>query len=422
MTVQITKLSNGLTVATDPMPHLKSAAIGIWVDVGARHEPAELNGVSHMLEHMAFKGTARRSARAIAEEIEAVGGHLNAYTSREQTAYVARVLSADVPLAVDIIADILQNSMFDQTELERERAVILQEIGQALDTPDDIVFDNLQEIAYPAQALGRTILGTPERVRGFARDDLSRYMSANYRGPAMILAAAGGVDHDALVALAERQFSGLANGTAPTHEAASYVGGDHRQDRELEQVHLVLGLDGVTYDDPDFYALQVYATLLGGGMSSRLFQEVREIRGLAYSIYAFAASYVDTGLFGIYAGTGEAEAAEIVPVIMDELAKPAHDVTEEEVARARAQHKAGMLMALEGPSSRVEQLARQILIFGRPIPLEELAQKIETVDAAAIRRVARRVHATASPSLAAIGPLSRLESYDTLKSRFGRPS
>jgi len=422
MTVRITKLDNGLTVATDATPQLKSAALGIWVNVGARHEPAELNGVSHMLEHMAFKGTKRRSARGIAEEIEAVGGHLNAYTSREHTAYVARVLSADVPLAVDLISDILQHSVFDQTELERERAVILQEIGQALDTPDDLVFDNLQEIAYPSQALGRTILGTPERVRGFRRDDLASYMSANYRGPTMILAAAGGVDHDALVDLARTHLGGLSDGATSAHEPARYVGGDHRVVRDLEQVHLLLGFDGVTYDDPDFYAAQVYATLLGGGMSSRLFQEVREVRGLAYSIYAFAASYVDTGLFGVYVGTGEAEAAEIVPVIAEELAKPVTDVSDDEVARARAQHKAGTLMSLESSSSRVEQLARQLLIFGRPIPLDEVVAKIDQVDTAAIRRVAKRVVESSTPSLAAIGPLSRLESYDRVVTRFGRPN
>jgi len=422
MTVKITKLNNGLTIATDATPALKSAAIGIWVNVGARHEPVELNGVSHMLEHMAFKGTERRTARSIAEEIEAVGGHLNAYTSREHTAYVARVLSADVPLAVDIISDILQNSAFDQTELERERQVILQEIGQALDTPDDLIFDNLQEIAYPAQALGRTILGTPERVRGFRRDDLASYMSANYRGPTMILAAAGGVDHDDLVALAQKQLGGLGNGNVSSHDPAHYVGGDHRQERDLEQVHLLLGFDGVTYDDPDFYAMQVYATLLGGGMSSRLFQEVREIRGLAYSIYAFAASYVDTGLFGVYAGTGEAEVTELLPVIADELAKPVAGVSEDEVARARAQHKAGTLMSLESSSSRVEQLARQLLIFGRPIPLDEVVAKIDEVDASAIKRVAERVVSSSAPSLAAIGPLGRLETYDRLKARFGESS
>ncbi len=418
MTVQITKFSNGLTIATDPVPQAKSAAIGIWVDVGARHEPAELNGVSHMLEHMAFKGTARRSARQIAEEIEAVGGHLNAYTSREQTAYVARILAEDVPLAVDILSDILQNSVFDETELERERAVILQEIGQALDTPDDIIFDNLQEVAYPSQALGRTILGTPERVKGFGRAHLADYMAANYRAPTMILAASGAVDHDMLVALAESKFAGLKNGRGSTHEPARYVGGDHRTERELEQVHLLLGFDGVTYDDPDFYASQVYATLLGGGMSSRLFQEVREIRGLAYSIYAFAASYVDTGMFGVYAGTGEGEAAEIVPVIVDEIANSA-EVSEEEVARVRAQHKAGIVMSLESLSSRVEQLARQLLIFGRPIPIDEIVAKIDRVDAAAVRRMAEKVMSSVKPSMAAIGPLSRLESYDTLIARFG---
>jgi predicted Zn-dependent peptidase len=234
----------------------------------------------------------------------------------------------------------------------------------------------------------------------------------------MILAASGAVDHDMLVALAESKFAGLKNGRGATHEPARYVGGDHRTERELEQVHLLLGFDGVTYDDPDFYASQVYATLLGGGMSSRLFQEVREIRGLAYSIYAFAASYVDTGMFGVYAGTGEGEAAEIVPVIVDEIANSA-EVSEEEVARVRAQHKAGIVMSLESLSSRVEQLARQLLIFGRPIPIDEIVAKIDRVDAAAVRRMAEKVMSSVKPSMAAIGPLSRLESYDTLIARFG---
>ena len=305
MSVREAKLANRLRVATDTMDSVETTSVGVWVDAGARNETLELNGVSHMLEHMAFKGTKRRTARGIAEEIEAVGGHLNAYTSREQTAYFARVVDDDLPLAVDMLADILQHSTFEDQELERERAVIIQEIGQTQDTPDDLIFDQLQEVAFPDQSLGRSILGTVERVNGFDRDTLQSYMDEHYRAPNMVVVASGKVDHEKFVDLVQAGFGGLGTSNGASSEAGRYAGGDWRESRELEQVHLTLGFQGVPFRDDDFYAAQILSTVLGGGMSSRLFQEVREVRGLAYSVFSFSSSYLDCGLFGVYAGTGE---------------------------------------------------------------------------------------------------------------------
>src|SRR6266550_102270 len=287
MTVRLSTLPSGLRVATDRIETVDTVSLGIWVDVGTRHEPPEINGVAHFLEHMAFKGTNRRSARGIAEEIEAVGGHLNAYTSRESTAYYARVLKEDVPLALDILADILQNSTFDPEELERERTVILQEIGQANDTPDDIIFDNFQERAFPEQPMGRPVLGRPEIIRQLSREAVMGYLREHYGAARMILSAAGNLDHDRFVDLAATLLSGMTAERAIATEPARYVGGDHREARDLEQLHLVLGFPGLPLGDPDYYAATVLSTAFGGGMSSRLFQEVREKRGLVYSIHSF---------------------------------------------------------------------------------------------------------------------------------------
>jgi len=419
MTLRTTTLDNGLRIVTDSMPYLETATIGMWVGVGARAESPEVNGISHMLEHMAFKGTDRRSALRIAEEIESAGGHLNAYTSREQTAYYARVLKADVPLALDILADILQHSTFEDVELQREREVVIQEIGETLDTPDDVVFDFLQAAAFPDQPLGRTILGTADHVRGFQADTLQAYMSTHYRAPGMVLAGAGAVDHEAVVALAAELFGALATDNGHKPQEAEYRGGEGRDRRQLEQVHLTMGFRGLAFDDPDFYALQVFSTVLGGGMSSRLFQQVREIRGLAYSIYSFASSYVDGGLFGVYAGTGPGQVAELVPVIADELGRICDDAGEEEVARARAQLKAGLMMALESSSSRCEQIARQTLIFGRVLPVDEVTGAVDSIDATAVRRIGRRLlGGGAKPSIAAVGPLDNLDSYERISQRF----
>jgi predicted Zn-dependent peptidase len=418
MTVSVTRLSSGLRVATDPMAGVETASVGVWVDAGARNESTDRNGISHLLEHMAFKGTRRRSARRIAEEIEAVGGHLNAYTSREQTAYFARVLADDVPLAVDILADILQHSTFDEGELERERTVIVQEIGQTIDTPDDLIFDLLQEAAFPGQAMGRSILGTAERVSGFDSAALRDHMATFYGAPRMVVVGSGKVEHDSFVALVESAFSDLGQVRTPEREIARYAGGEVRDERDLEQVHLAFGFSGVPFGDEDFYAAQVFSTVLGGGMSSRLFQEVREVRGLAYSVFAFSSSYDDCGLFGVYAGTGEQEVPELVSVVCDQICDVASGVGDEEVARARTQHKAGIMMALESSMARCEQLGRQLLIYGRPISVPELVSRIDAVDAPAVRRIARRI-TSVPPTVAAIGPLGSLESHSATVARFG---
>jgi predicted Zn-dependent peptidase len=392
------------------MSGVETASVGVWVEAGSRYEAAAASGVSHFLEHMVFKGTRNRDARAIAEEIEAVGGHLNAHTSREYTAFYAKVLKDDVPLAVDVIADILQEATLDLEEVGRERTVILQEIMQAQDTPDDIIFDRFQETAFPRQPLGRPVLGVPDSIGAMSREILAGYMRRHYGAPRMILAAAGRVDHEAVLDLAARAFDRLPPTVAEDREPAVYAGGDYREERDLEQVHLVFGFRGVGYRDPDFYPLSILSTLLGGGMSSRLFQEAREKRGLVYSIYSFPASYTDTGLFGIYAGTGEKEVQELVPLVCEQLRAVASDVAEAEITRARAQLKSGLLMALESTSSRCEQLARQLMVFGRTIPTAESITRIEAVDRAAVVQAAQRLLA-GTPTLASLGPIRHVASH-----------
>ena len=320
MSVDVTRLKSGMTVLTDRMPHLESASLGVWVGTGSRDEKADEHGISHLLEHMAFKGTKKRSAREIAETIEAVGGDLNAATSVESTAYFCRVLKADVPLALDVLSDILAEPAFDPDELQREQNVIVQEIGAKEDDPDDLVFERLQEIAFPGQPVGRSILGTPETVTSFNPGKLRTYLDRNYRGPNMLVAAAGAVDHGQIVAEAERRFASFNGPDAPQPEAAKFGGGTQVETRDLEQVHIALALEGLPITDAQIYDLQVFTNVLGGGMSSRLFQEVREKRGLCYTVHAFHMPYSDTGMFGLYAGTDENDAPELMRVVVDEIA------------------------------------------------------------------------------------------------------
>ncbi len=379
MTVEVTRLASGLSVVTDRMPHLESASLGVWIGAGSRDEKPDEHGISHLLEHMAFKGTKRRNARQIAEAIEAVGGDLNAATSVESTAYYARVLKADVPLALDVLSDILSDPTFDPEELRREQNVIVQEIGATEDAPDDLVFDRLQETAFPKQPIGRSILGTPDSVRSFNSARLRGYLSRNYRAPDMLVAAAGAVEHKAVVEEAEKRFASFTGPAAPEPEPAHYGGGTRVETRDLEQVHIALALQGVRVRDEQLYSLQVFTSVLGGGMSSRLFQEVREKRGLCYTIQAFHMPYADTGLFGLYAGTDEADAPELMRVVIDQIANATETLNETEIDRAKAQMKASLLMALESSEARVGQLARQMLAYGRPIPLEEIVAKVEAV-------------------------------------------
>jgi len=418
LNVRLHTLPNGFRIATETMPGLKSASIGIWVLAGGRHERVEQNGIAHFLEHMAFKGTATRSALAIAEAIEDVGGYINAYTSREMTAYYARVLEADVPLALDVIADILLNPLFAEDEIEVERGVILQEIGQALDTPDDIVFDWLQEVAYPDQPLGRTILGPAERVSAFGRSDLATFVGEHYGPGQMVLCAAGAVDHDAICRAAEGLFGHLSPIAKPALiQPARWQGGERREVKALEQVHFALALEGPDYRAPEIFTAQIYATALGGGMSSRLFQEVRENRGLCYTIFAQAGAHEDTGMMTIYAGTSAEQIGELAHLTMEEIRRSAEDMTEAEVARARAQMKAGMLMGLESPSNRAERLARMLAIWGRVPSIDEAIEKIDAVTVQDVRAFAARMAGQAGTAMALYGPAEHAPTLDALRAR-----
>lgn len=404
LTVQLHTLPNGFRIVTEAMPGLESATVGLWVQAGGRHERADQNGIAHFLEHMAFKGTEQRSALKIAEEIEDVGGYINAYTSRETTAYYARVLKNDVPLAVDVIADIVLNPVFDPGEIEVERGVILQEIGQALDTPDDIIFDWLQEAAYPDQAMGRTILGPAERVSAFQREDFRNFVGAHYGPERMILAAAGGIDHDAIVRQAEAFFGALTSHGAETLEPAAFHSGERRELKRLEQVHFAMGFEAPGYRAPDYYAAQIYAQVMGGGMSSRLFQEIREKRGLCYSIFAQAGSYADTGMLTLYAGTSASDIRGLAELTVDEMRRAASDMTDAEITRARVQMKAGLLMGLESPTSRAERMARLVEIWGHVPTVAETVEKIDAVGRADVIGFAEGLLGGSQAALALYGP------------------
>ena len=411
--IRVTTLPSGLTVVTEHMERVETVSFGAYVGTGTRHETEAENGVSHFLEHMAFKGTQRRSAAEIAEEIENVGGHINAYTAREQTAYYVKLLKEDLALGADIIGDILTHSAFAPEELERERGVILQEIGQANDTPDDIIFDHFQEAAFPQQPMGRPVLGREAGIKLMPRDVLTGYMNRHYAAGNTVIAAAGALHHEQVLDLVRTHFADLPTHTAPVLTPGTYHGGEFREGRDLDQVHIVLGFPSVPYADRDYYPTLLLSTLLGGGMSSRLFQEIREKRGLVYSIYSFTAPYVDTGLFGVYAGTGEKEVDELVPVTLQELLKVQKGVSEAELARARAQVKASLLMSLESTGSRCEQLARQMQLFGRLVPINETVAKLNAVTVSDIQRAAARVF-RAKPTLACMGPADRVPNLATI--------
>ncbi len=418
MSVEITTLPSGLRVVTDRMDQLETASIGVWVAAGSRHEHANEQGLSHLLEHMAFKGTRRRSARDIAEEIETAGGDLNAATSVEQTAYYAHVLAADSGLALDILADILTESTFDAKELEREKGVILQEISVAEDTPDDLVFDLFNATAYPDQPIGRAILGTPDGVSSFKRETIGAYLDTHYRSQATVIGAAGAVEHARIADETEKRFGSLPVHQADAPQPAKYKGGDTRVKRRLEQAHVVVGFEGLGYDHPDHYAMHIFANVAGGGMSSRLFQEVREKRGLAYSIYAFHWGFSDSGLFGFYAGTSKKDVANLMPVALDCLAEATQNLTEVELHRAKAQMKVSLLAALESPGARSEQMARQLLAFNRVLPRAEIIEKIDSIGIDDVRRVGATALRSA-PTVAALGPISKVLSPDRVAERLG---
>ncbi|MCJ2033107.1 M16 family metallopeptidase [Methylobacterium sp. J-068] len=411
--LKITKLDNGVTVVTEAMPGVATATLGVWVGAGSRHERADEGGLSHLIEHMAFKGTRTRSARRIAEDIENVGGDINAATSAEGTSYTARVLGEDAGVALDVIGDILTDSVFDAGELAREKSVILQEYAAIEDTPDDVVYEAFTEAAFPNQPMGRPIIGTPETINSFDRTAIEAYIAREYTPDRIVLAAAGAISHDRIVEAAQRDFGALKPTRPPETVPGVYGGGEKRLPKKLEQANVVLGLPGLSFRDENYYALHMFAQVLGGGLTSRLWHEVRETRGLAYEIQSFHWSFYDCGLFGIGAGTSGGDLAELVDVTLEATIRAAADADTVEVARAKAQLKVALLSALETPGGRIERNARQILAWGRVIPASEVIAKVDAVTVEDVRAAGKRL-LTGAPTLAAIGPIMKLPGLDRI--------
>ena len=414
--LKISTLKNGLRIVTQNMPGLETVSMGIWNFVGGRDELENVNGVAHLLEHMAFKGTNTRTALQIAETIENVGGDINAYTSKEITAYYVKLIAEDLQLGVDILTDILQNSSFSEDELNRERGVILQEIGMYLDTPDDMIFDYWQEKAYPDQPMGRSILGKSDIIKNITRDQVKDFMMSHYNPRKMVISAAGKIDHENFVERVTKSCINLPTGNTDNRQIAKYVSGEYREEKKLEQIHLLLGFEGMDYHHEDYYSMLVYSSLLGGGMSSRLFQEIREKRGLVYGISSFSSSYTDTGVFGIYAGTGENQIEELIPVLCDELKNSPNSISDNEINRGKAQLKASLMMGRESAFRRCESAARQLLVFNRIIDPSETVKLINAVSKKTVENIAKKI-VNGPITISSIGPIKKLENLDKIQLR-----
>ena len=415
MNSQITTLSNGLRIITQERPQLETVSLGIWVKTGSAYENKSDNGISHFLEHMSFKGTTNRTSLQISEEIEDVGGHSNAYTSREFTAYYAKMMKEDAELAIDVLTDSVKNSIFPEEELVKERDVVIQEIKQTIDTPDDIVFDYFQETAFPNQALGRSILGPQEIVKSFNRESLEKYISTNYASENMVICAVGNLKHEKIVDMVKARMSDFRAKTNFCIEDQKYIGGFFKEVRPIEQSHVILGFGSFPHKSKEYYDIAMLSTILGGGMSSRLFQEIREKRGLVYSVYSYTAAHSQTGLFGIYAGTEAKELPVLMPVLIDEIKKISNDlVTDKEFERSKVQLKSSIKMGLESSSSTAEVLARQNLIYGKSLSINEIIEKIDAVTKESIRDVADKIFKT-NPTYTLLGAIDKHMEYDELQ-------
>ena len=391
MSARLHRLANGLSIIVDPMAGAQSAAVGLYAAVGSRAESDGKGGLAHMVEHMVFKGAGSRGARAIAEAIEDVGGQLNAWTARDQTVFHARILPADVPLAIELIADLVRAPHFDPAELEREKGVILSELGECRDNPEDLVGDLLFEAAFADQPLGRPVIGCEASIGGFVRDDLTGWMDRELTAQRLLLVATGAVEEDSILALAGRRMGDMPAGAAAPLLPARFTGGQRIDRRSSEQAHWSLAFAGVPGTDPRMPALSVFAQAVGGGMSSRLFQQLREERGLCYSVYAWTQGFADTGVFALSAATDRADARESLALARQVMEQAAADLSEVETARARAQIEAHLLMSLETVQGRADHHARSFELFGRLVPMEEVLAEVRAVDASAARAVGARL-------------------------------
>jgi predicted Zn-dependent peptidase len=379
------RLSNGLTIAVDPVPGAESAVLGLYAMVGSRSEPEHLNGLAHLVEHMVFKGAGSRDARAMAEAIEDVGGVMNAWTARDQTVFYGRTLAKDAALLAELIADLVRTPRMAEEHLEREKLVILSELGEAVDSPDDLVHDHLFEAAFGGQALGRSILGSEATLRAATRDDCLGWIRDELVPSRLVLAASGKVGEGEILRLAERLFGDMENWPGVPIGRAEFTGGVRNDRREFEQAHWCLGLPGLPAGDPRMHAMSIFVQALGGGMSSRLFQELREERGLAYSVGAWHQSFADIGIVTVSCAADRSRAVESMHVAREVIAQTIETLDETEVRRARAQLEAGLLMALESPQGRADHMARSIEVFGRIVGADELLEQLRVVDAAAAK-------------------------------------
>ena len=409
-------LANGLRIVTHHMPAFESVTFGVWNNVGSRDEHEEINGVAHFLEHMAFKGTKTKSAKQIAEKVDSVGGFINAYTSEETTAYFVKLLKQNLHVGIDVISDILQNSTFESQELEKERGVILQEIGMYLDDPSEMVGDYWQRTAFPNQSIGRLIIGKKEIIHSIQREKIVNFMQSNYHPTKMIVSAAGKINHDEFVEQISNSMTNLPKGKISDRIKATYKGGEYREDKKLEQIHIILGFEGLDFFDDDIYALKIYSAIMGAGMSSRLFQEIREKRGLVYSIYASARSFYDTGTFQVVAGTGKEEITELLPVLCSELLNAPKNLTEKEIEKSKTQLRAATLMASESTMSNAAIAVHQLFTEGKLIDIQETIEKINKVTKSSIEKVANKI-LSSKPTIASIGPIKQLETLDKIQKR-----
>lgn len=402
-------LPNGVRVVTEEIPYVHSAAIGIWVRAGSRYEEAIKSGISHFIEHLLFKGTPKRTARDIAEQLESVGGVLNAFTTKEYTCFYAKVLSEHLELAIDVLGDMYFNSLFDPEEIEKEKNVITEEIRLYEDSPDELVHDLLARTIWNGHPLGRAILGTAESVAGLSRADLLDYRRRYYQGENVVIAAAGNIRHaevlDKLQVFASDELRpGPAETLAPPNPHADVM----ITTKDTEQVQLCLGMPGLAQEDERIYALQALNNVLGGGLSSRLFQEVRENRGLAYSVYSYHSAYLDSGLFTVYAGTKPANFRVVLQVLLDELEKiKVAGITEEELQRSKEQTRGNLLLGLENVSNRMSRLGKTELAFDRVVTVDEVLEKVAKVTVSEVRDVATRMFDREKLALTAIGPLDQ---------------
>lgn len=410
-------LPSGLRILVEQIPHVRSVSVGVWVGAGSRFETEDEAGITHLIEHMLFKGTERRTARAIAEEMDAVGGQLNAFTAKEHTCYYARVLDEHFDLALDLLADMLLHSRLDEGELEREQGVIIEEIKMYEDAPDELVHDLFSEAIWPEHPLGRTIVGSVETVKSMRRPDLIMYMDRFYRPANTVIAVAGNVKADDVFRKVGAAFASFQGGRGSDASVASTTPpvtatGRILRAKDTEQVHLCLGGQGTAQEEPDMYPLLVLNTALGGGPSSRLFQEIRETHGLAYSVYSYLSSYRDSGIFTIYAGTGVERCEDVITMMLDELQRLAESgLSDDELQRAKDQMKGQMMLSLESTSNRMSRLGRSELTLGRVLAPSEVLAKIDAVTKEEAAAVAAKMF-TQPLTLTAVGPAACIEQLE----------